>query len=322
MSAFFNRLAGLAKPILLAAALLAPPAAMAQEYPTKEVTLVIPFSPGGVNDTVGRFLAERLGKMWNQTVVVENRPGAGSAIGTAHVTKAQPDGYTLLLVSGSLTTNAAVQKNLPFDPIKDLQPIAMASIGDLVVLSGTHIPMASLKDVQAEAKAKTIFFGTPGVGTLAHLGAEMLNDMQGIDMQPVHYPGGSEVLTDMGGGRLDVYVCGVNDAKKGIGKPIAIMSQRRSATFPDVPTTVEQSYPNAIASIWVGVFSPARLPKDVADKINHDIVSVMKSPDAVKFLESQGSATSEMSVGEFTEYVASELKKWTELVEKHALAAK
>lgn len=182
--------------------------------------------------------------------------------------------------------------------------------------------MASLKDVQAEAKAKTLFYGTPGVGTLAHLGAELLNDMQGIDMQPVHYPGGTEVLTDMGGGRLDVYVCGVNDAKKGIGKPIAIMSQKRSATFPDVPTTVEQGYPDAIASIWVGVFGPANLPKDVAGQINHDVISVMKSPDAAKFLESQGSTTSEMSVDEFTKYVASELKMWSELVQKHGLAAK
>jgi len=123
LNALFNSLTRL-KHVLLAVALLASPMAIAQEYPARQVTLVVPFSPGGVNDTVGRFLAERLGKMWNHTVVVENRPGAGSAIGTAHVTKSQPDGYTLLLVSGSLTTNAAVQKNLPFDPIKDLQPIA------------------------------------------------------------------------------------------------------------------------------------------------------------------------------------------------------
>jgi tripartite-type tricarboxylate transporter receptor subunit TctC len=322
MNKAYDTLTGIAKATLLAAALLASPLAAAQDYPTRQVTLVVPFSPGGANDTVGRFLAERLAKLWKQPVVVENRPGAGSAIGTAHVTKSKPDGYTLLFVSGSLTTNAAIQKSLPFDPLKDLQPIAMAAIGDLIVLTGTRTPMASLKDMQAGAKSKTLFYGTPGVGTLAHMGAELLNDVQGIQMKPVHYPGGTEAITDMGGGRIDVYACAVNDAKKGVGKPIAVMSEKRSASFPDIPTTVELGYPEAVANIWLGVFGPAKLPKDVSDKINHDIVEVMKSPDAAKFLDAQGSTPSEMSVDDFTTYVANELKKWSDLAQKHGIAAK
>lgn len=322
MYKFSKGLTNVAKFAVLAGALMASSMAAAQTYPTKQVTIVIPFSPGGVNDTVGRFLADRLSKVWNQTVIVENRPGAGSAIGTAHVTKAAPDGYTLLLVSGSLTTNAAIQKTLPFDPIKDLQPIAMASIGDLIVLTGTRTPMATLNYLQTEGKSKALFFGTPGVGTLAHLGAEMLNDVLGIKMQPVHYPGGTEVLTDMGGSRIDVYVCGVSDAKKGFGTPVAVMSEKRSPAFPDTPTTAELGYPTAVANIWVGVFSPAKLPKDVADKINRDIVNAMKAPDAAEFLASQGSMTSEMNVDEFTAYVTAELRKWQDLVQAHGLGAK
>jgi tripartite-type tricarboxylate transporter receptor subunit TctC len=322
MNKAYDALTGITKAALLAAALLAPSLAAAQDYPKRQVTLVVPFSPGGANDTVGRFLAERLAKLWNQPVVVENRPGAGSVIGTAHVTKAKPDGYTLLFVSGSLTTNAAIQKTLPFDAARDLQPIAMAAVGDLVVLTGTRTPVSSLEDIKAEAKAKTIFYGTPGVGTLAHLAAELLNDVQGMEMKPVHYPGGTEAITDMGGGRIDVYVCAINDAKKGVGKPVAVMSAKRSASFPDVPTTVELDYPDALANIWLGVFGPAGLPKDIAEKINHDVVSVMKSTEAAEFLEAQGSMPSEMSVDEFTVHVARELKKWSELAQSHGFAAK
>jgi tripartite-type tricarboxylate transporter receptor subunit TctC len=322
MNKAYDALTGITKAALLAAALLAPSLAAAQDYPKRQVTLVVPFSPGGANDTVGRFLAERLAKLWNQPVVVENRPGAGSVIGTAHVTKAKPDGYTLLFVSGSLTTNAAIQKTLPFDAARDLQPIAMAAVGDLVVLTGTRTPVSSLEDIKAKAKAKTIFYGTPGVGTLAHLAAELLNDVQGMEMKPVHYPGGTEAITDMGGGRIDVYVCAINDAKKGVGKPVAVMSAKRSASFPDVPTTVELDYPDALANIWLGVFGPAGLPKDIAEKINHDVVSVMKSTEAAEFLEAQGSMPSEMSVDEFTVHVARELKKWSELAQSHGFAAK
>jgi tripartite-type tricarboxylate transporter receptor subunit TctC len=324
MNKMFDRLANAATMtmIVFAAALLTASLAKAQSYPTKQVTLVIPFSPGGANDTVGRFLAERLGKLWKQTVIVENRPGAGSAIGTAHVTKSKPDGYTLLFVSGSLTTNAAIQKNLPFDVVKDLQPVAMAAIGDLIVLTGKRTPMASLKEMEAEAQSKTLFYGTPGVGTLAHMGAELLNDALGVQMKPVHYPGGTEAITDMGGGRIDVYTCAVNDAKKGVGMPIAVMSEKRSASFPDVPTTTELGYLEAVANIWLWVFGPAKLPKEVSEKINRDIVDIMKSPDAAEFLDAQGSTPSDMSVSDFTTFVANELKKWSNLAQKHDIGAK
>lgn len=141
--------------VLLACALILPAAVVAQDYPSKPVTLVIPFPPGGTNDVVGRYVADRLKDFWKQTVVVENRPGAGSAIGVGHVVRSKPDGYTLLFVSSSFTTNAAVQKNLQFDPIKDLQPIGMVALGDQFVLAGSRVPLSSLKDLQKQAQAQT-----------------------------------------------------------------------------------------------------------------------------------------------------------------------
>jgi tripartite-type tricarboxylate transporter receptor subunit TctC len=318
----YKNVTGIAKALSVAALIATSPAAFAQEFPSKQVTFVVPFSPGGTNDTVGRFLADQLAKVWKQTVIVENRPGAGSAIGTAHVTQAKPDGYTLLINSGSLTTSAAIQKNLPFDPVKDLQPIAMASVGDLIILTGTREPMPALKNLQTAAKAKKVFYGTPGLGTLSHLSSELMNDAMGIDMEAVHYPGGGDVIPDLGGGRLDVYICSVNDARKGIGTPVAVMSTTRAKAYPDLPTTVELGYPDALANIWIGVFGPAGLPKEVSDKINRDVVAVMKTPDAVKFLEAQASAGSDMSVDQFTAHVHTELKKWAELAQKHQIAAK
>jgi tripartite-type tricarboxylate transporter receptor subunit TctC len=322
MQTIFNNLRRIAKSVAVIAALLASPAAFAQDFPTKQVTFVVPFSPGGTNDTVGRFLAEQLGKVWKQTAVVENHPGAGSAIGTAHVTQAKPDGHTLLINSGSLTTSAAIQKNLPFDPIKDLQPIAMASVGDLIILTGKREAIPTLKDLESTAKAKKLFYGTPGLGTLSHLSSELMNDAMGIDMEAVHYPGGGDVIPDLGGGRLDVYICSVNDARKGVGTPVAVMSETRAKAYPDLPTTVELGYPDALANIWIGVFGPANLPKDVADKINRDVVAVMKTSEAAKFLEAQASAASDMSVDQFTSHVHEELKKWADLAQKHQIAAK
>jgi len=152
------------KIMLIACALIAPSIAPAQDYPSKLVTVVIPFPVGGTNDIVGRYLADRLRDYWKQTIVVENKPGAGSAIGVAYVTRAKPDGYTLLFVSSSFSTMAATQKNLQFDPVKDLQPIGMVALGDQFVVAGSRVPLSSLQDLQRQAKAQTIFYATTGVG--------------------------------------------------------------------------------------------------------------------------------------------------------------
>jgi tripartite-type tricarboxylate transporter receptor subunit TctC len=309
------------KTMLAVGALIAPSMAAAQDYPSERVTLVIPFPPGGSNDTVGRYLADGLSKLWEETVVVENRPGAGSAIGSAHVTQAEPDGYTLLFVSGSFTTNAATQEALPFDPLNDLQPIGLAAVGHYFLLTGSRVPLPTLEDLAREAKAQTIFYGTSGVGSIAHLSGQLLNDVLGIDMEGVHYSGGSEAMVDLGGGRIDVFVGTASEVASGIGTPVAVMSESRSTAVPDVPTVREAGFPDALVNGWWGVFAPAGTPEDVAAKINEDITTVMSSPEATEFLARQGAIPPEMSAEEFTSHVASELEKWRALAEEHGIRA-
>jgi tripartite-type tricarboxylate transporter receptor subunit TctC len=310
------------KTILALGALLAPSMAAAQNYPSRPVTVVIPFAPGGSNDTIGRYLAEQLEKRWKGTVVVENRPGAGSAIGSAHVTKAKPDGYTLLLVSSSYTSNAATQKSLPFDPLKDLQPIGMAAVADRFISTGKRVPMATLADLVRETKSQKIFYGTSGVGSLAHLTGELMNEVLGITMVPVHYAGGSEVMVDLGGGRIDVVFSSLTDISTGIGTPVAVMSERRSTALPNVPTVQEAGYPDTQVPNWWGVFAPAGTPKELIGRIHQDIVAVMGTAEAAEYLARQGAMASAMSTDAFASHVESELNKWKAIVEKQGVSTK
>ena len=310
---------------LLVGALLAPSIASAQEFPSKPVTIVIPFTPAGSNDTIGRYLADGLGKLWKQTVVVENRPGAGSAIGAAHVAKARPDGYTLLFVSSTFTTNAATQKSLPFDPVKDLQPVGMGAIGQMVIVTGSRVPMPTLADLVKQAKSQKIFYGTTGVGSSTQFAAELFSDVAGIKMQPVHYKGGTDALVDMAGGRLDVYVGTVTQVLSSVSnntaKPVAIVSKSRSKALPDVPTVAEAGTPGAETDLWWGVFVAAKTPKVVVAKINDGINAVMTTPESTEFLAKHGAIPEKMSVDEFSKLVTSELARWKNLAKAHNIVA-
>jgi tripartite-type tricarboxylate transporter receptor subunit TctC len=319
MRSFGNSFRIMTGAIALAGSLVTASMAVAQDYPTKAVTLVIPFAPGGSNDTYGRVLADGLGKLWKHTVIVENRPGAGSAIGSAHVSQAKPDGYTLLFVSTSYTTNAATLTKLPFDPAKDLQPVGMAAIGDLFIQTGSRLPLATIEALQKEGKAQKLFSATAGVGSISHLAGLLTNDNLGIKSDFVHFQGGAAAMTDLGGGRVDIFYTSMIEAVSGVGKPIAVMGERRSPVLPDVPTIAEAGFAQVQASLWWGVFAPAGTPKDVVTKLNADIYRVMGSPESAKLLEAQGIRASGMSVEDFSSYVKAELEKWTSLAEKHGL---
>ena len=311
--------------LLLTGLLISSSHAIAQNYPTRTVTLVVPFSPGASNDIFGRYLAAKLSETWKQAVVVENRPGAGSVIGTAHVAKAKPDGLTLLLVSSTLTTNAATRTDLPFEPLKDLQPVGLVALGQMVVVTGSRIPMASLQELVKQAKAQTVFYGTAGVGSSPTFSAELLNDVAGIRMQAVHYKGGTEALLDLSGGRIDVYVGTLTTLLPMITSKtvtaVAVASQTRSGTLPEVPTVAEAGFPGAESDIWWGVFAPAGLPGDVTAKINKDIDATMTMPEARDFLVKHGATPATMSVGQFTSHVASELVRWKDLARKHNITS-
>jgi tripartite-type tricarboxylate transporter receptor subunit TctC len=302
------------------AMLLIPALARAEEFPAKPVTIVVASTAGGATDVLGRHLADNLSKLWKQPVLVENRGGAGGSIATGYVSKSKPDGYTLLIVANTLTTNAAVQRNLPFDSVKDIQPISMVARGQMLIVTGNRVPMPTIASIVREAKAQKIFYGTSGPGTAPTFASELLGVTTGIKLEQVNYKGATEALTDMAGGRIDIYIASVSQMLPFIqnktATPVAIMSTTRSKTLPSVPTVVEEGYPSALFDLWYGVFGPAGIPPEVTAKINESIKAVTNSPVGIDFLSKNGAMPTEVKVDEFTKTVAHEIQQWKELAQK------
>jgi tripartite-type tricarboxylate transporter receptor subunit TctC len=305
----------IARVLLLAAAVIAPLFASAGQ--NQPIVLVIPFSAGGSNDTIGRYLADQLSRLLNQTIVVENRPGAGSAIGSSHVARSAPGGHTLLFVSSSLTTTAATVTNLPFDPMKDLQPVGLTAVGQTVIVTGSRLPMQTLASLVERAKARTIFYGTAGVGTTSHLAAELLSHTTGVRMTAVHYRGVSNAMIDMAGGRLDVYVGAVASLMSSISSktatPVAVVGPVRDPALPGVPTLAEAGFPGTEADVWWGVFAPAGTPKAMIDRFNDGINTVIETPESRRLLARNGAAPRKMSVAAFEQLVSNDFQKWRAL---------
>ena len=303
----------------MAAALISSGPASAMEFPTKPVRLVIPFGPGGSNDTFGRILADRLGKLWGQTVVVENRPGAGSTIGSAHVSQAKPDGHTLLFVSSSYVTAAATQTKLPYDPVKDLAPVGYFGLTDLYMIVSKDLPVKNLADYKQEAEKRTVFGGAPGVGSISHFVQLMLIDTLGIKSEIVQHNSGGAVMTDIGGGRVDSYFGVVFEAANDAARPLVVMSNERSAAYPDVPTIIEEGYPDAVADLWYGVFAPGGTPEEVVTKINHDLAQAMKDAAEDPFIVTQGIKISDAPPVEFASRVKADIERWSAVAVKNGI---
>ena len=314
--------------IALAGALLATVAGagLAQAFPDgKPINVIIPFTPGGSNDTIGRYLADGLGQKFGVPVVVENVPGAGSAIGSARVAQSDPDGHTILFVSSTYTTNAATQPSLPFDPEKDLAPVGIGALGQMAVVSGPKLGVTDLKGFVDKAKAGGVFYGTTGVGSSTQFAAALFADVVGLDMEPVHYPGGTDALIDITGGRLDVYFGTVaqvrSQVEAGQLTALAVTSTQPAEALPGVPTVADAGFPGTEMDNWWGVFAPAGTPDETLDQLNAAINEVMTSDAADEFLASQGAIESSMTRSEFKEHVSSEIAKWRKLAETHGITA-
>lgn len=313
-----------AKLLALIVALI-PSIGSAQDYPAKTVTIVIPFSPGGSNDTVGRYLAENLGKLWKQTVIVENKAGGGTVIGTSYVANSPPDGYRMLFVSSSFSTNAATRADQAFDP-STLRPAAMVATGHVAVVTGPRVPMASLADLAREAKSKPIFFATSGVGSAQHFYGELLKDVMGIEMTAVPYRGGNEGLLDLAAGRVDLLVgtlAGqVQAIDTGRAKPIAVLSKTRSRLYPNIPTTVEAGYPAALIANYFTVLVPAKTPDAIVNKIHQGVKTVTHTPEGLQFLAKLDSEPSELTPEQVSDYLRKEIEHLTKLAKKLNITGK
>ncbi|PWK35264.1 tripartite tricarboxylate transporter substrate-binding protein [Cupriavidus plantarum] len=301
-------------------------AATAQEPALpKTIRIVVPFSPGGSNDLFARALAQGLAGRTGSSVVVENRPGAGGAIGAQAVATGEPDGSTLLLNSLSFSTNAAIQPKLPYDPIKSFEPVALLNRGPMLLVTAANTPYKSVKDVVEafQGKNKSINFGSAGPGSSGHLGGELLNALGQGRAVHVPYKGVSNAVVDMVGGNVQVMITTAASVagplKSGQVRAIAVTSAERSRFAPGLPTVAE-TLPGFVVEAWWGVFAPAKTPQPVVERLNQEIRAVAETPAMRELFSRESTEPSNMTAAQFASYVQTEVGKWRTLVSTRHVA--
>lgn len=319
MKPLFPLLAG----ALAAACLLTGPARAqsADNWPSKPITLIVPYAPGGFADTRVRLLARKLSDNLKQTVVVENKAGAGGVIGTNLVAKAAPDGYTI--GTGNLapmSVNPTLMPDMPYDPIKDLAPVVLIENSPLVLSVNNTLPVKTLQDLIALAKKEPgkLTFGSSGVGGAHHLSGEMFREQAHVDVVHVPYKGGSLAATDLMGGHISMmFEMGYSALPAIQGKkihPIAVTSKQRLAVLPDVPTMAESGLPGFESYNWQGIVAPAATPAPVIARLNAEFNKILKDPEVVKAIADTGSQAGGGTPEEFGAFIKSETTKWAEVI--------
>ena len=286
----------------------------ATTFPNKPVRLIISFTPGSSTDIVGRLVAAKLSEMWGQPVIAENRPGAGGTIGSAVVVQSPPDGYTLLANSSAHASNPAIYAKLPYDTLKDFTNISPLAGQPNVLIVGPQSGWKTLADFVAAAKAKPgeLNFSSAGIGSGTHFNLEKLKLATGTDVTHVPYKGTPEAIGDTIAGRVCCYCAPITAALPHVngGKAVAlgVSSSKRAALLPDVPTIAESGVPGFEYNLWVGLWGPPGMPADLAEKINRDVQTALKSPDLRERLLKLGAEPMLMTVPEFTQFVRREIE--------------
>jgi tripartite-type tricarboxylate transporter receptor subunit TctC len=291
--------------------------ARADDYPSHPIKLVVPYAPGGGADAVARIVAKRVSETIGQPMVIENRGGAGSIIGTEDVHKAEPDGYTLLLgQSGPISINPAVYKELPYDPEKDFAPIAMTTAYPYVLVVNAKLPVKTLQDFVAMVKAKPgeFNYGTTGVGAANHLVTELFSSRAGLKMIHVPYRGTALAVADLLAGQVTMVfadpVSALPHIKAGTLRALAVSSKERSSVAPEVATIAESGYPGFDAIAWHGILAPANTPPPVVAKLHDQIVAALNDPATKALLEAQAMATVGDTPQEFSAFISKDIAVW------------
>lgn len=308
----------------IAAALLGSPATAvraAESYPDKPIRLVVPFAPGGGTDIIARLIGQSLGESWGQTVVVDNRTGAGGVIGVSLVAKSSPDGYTMLLASnGPLTYLPALKSKLPYDPEKDLAPISLVAGQPFVLTVSNASGIGSVKDLIAAAKAQpdAIRYASGGPGGASHLGTELLKMMAGISMLHVPYKGTGPGLTAVLSNEVQLVLVGISSAiphvKAGRAKALAVTTAERSPALPDVPTVAEAGVPGYAFDVWYGMLFPASTPPAIVARTANEIARLARQPVLRKRFSSGGMEAMSTAPREFAQLIRTEAAKWKKVV--------
>jgi tripartite-type tricarboxylate transporter receptor subunit TctC len=265
----------------MAAAAALAPAARAETWPTRPVRLLVPFAPGGSTDVTARLVGDQLTRAWGQTVVVENKPGAGTHLATDLVAKSAPDGYTMLITAATMPIGRSLYRSLPYE-ISDLAPVSMVVTFPLLILTPPNSPLRSVADIIARAKAEPgkLSYGSPGQGTTPHLAGELLKQMTGIDMTHVPYRGDAPALADTMAGRVDLQIAGpalLEQAKGGTVRALALTSAKRSPLAPELEA-VGETVPGYDVSSWFALFVPARTPRDIVERMSADVQRITADP--------------------------------------------
>ena len=302
----------------LAAAAAAP--LWAQSYPVKPIRVIVPFGAGGPADIYARYLGQRLQEPLGQSFVVENRPGAGSIIGTDIVAKSPADGYTLLVMSNTHTVNESLVLKKPFALMKDFVPIAPINYSDLLLVVHPSLPVKSVKELVALAKAKPrgLNYASSGTGTPYHMAGELFKSMAGVDILHVPHKGSGEARTSVISGQVEMMLDAITTmapmAKAGRVRALATTGLKRSNVTPEMPTVSEAGVTGYEATIWIGLMAPAGTPRAVVERLNSELTKVVARPDVKKAWNEQGAEPMSMTPGQFQKYLTDDIAKWARIV--------
>ena len=322
-AALYRRLvgAGIAATVAVALAASGAAAQSVDKYPEKPIKIIVPFAPGGSTDILARVLGQKMTESWGQPVIVETRPGAATMIGTQAAAKAEPDGYTLIIVVSNHTTNPALNATMPYDAVKDFAPISLLGRAPMVPYSSPAFAATNLTELVALAKAKpgTINFGSAGPASMTHLTAEQFKILAGIEMTHVNYRGGTPALNDVLAGQIPMTWATVTQAlpqyQSGLVRALGVTGAQRHASIPNVPTFREQGF-DLVAMEWYGLLAPAATPKPIVAKLNAEMRRILALPLGERLAAIEMVASSPEELGSF---IRSEIERWTPVIKKLGL---
>jgi tripartite-type tricarboxylate transporter receptor subunit TctC len=290
-------------------------------FPNKPIRLIVPFAPGGVTDTSGRLIADQLSRRIGQTIIVENKPGASGNIGAAMVANSEPDGYTLVLgFDGTIAINPHIFASMPLDTIKDLTPIGKIGETILILVAYPKFQAQTLQQIIALSKqpGQTINFGSSGVASPQHIAVELLNQQTGSKLVHIPYKGGGQAMIDVQAGVIPLVYTAVAGAypyiKSGRLNAVAVSSQKRAPSLPDVPTFMESGVKDFVASGWVGIFAPSKTPQTVIDYLNKELNAVLSTPEVIAKLDTLGIEATPGTPEKFSKEIAADLKRYGEII--------